>query len=56
MFKFMPLRNRSGQGMVEYILIVIIVVTIVFIAYKAMGGAVKKQFEEAKTNIEQAAD
>ncbi|MDR2426259.1 MAG: class III signal peptide-containing protein [Endomicrobium sp.] len=49
MFRF--LRSRRGQGMVEYILIVAVVVGIVFVAYKAMGGNVKTQFTNASNKI-----
>jgi Flp pilus assembly pilin Flp len=54
MFDFGWLKRNKGQGMVEYILIVAVVVGIVFVAYKTMGGKVKDKFEEAATKIEQA--
>ncbi|MDR1196267.1 MAG: Flp family type IVb pilin [Endomicrobium sp.] len=49
MFRF--LRNRRGQGMVEYILIIAVVVGIIFGVYKTMGGKVKDQFVKATTEI-----
>ena len=51
MFDFSWLRRNKGQGMVEYILIVVVVIGIVFGAYKAMGGKVKEKFTEAKDSI-----
>lgn len=49
MFRF--LRNRKGQGMVEYILIVAVVVGIVFGVYKTMGGKIADQFGKASDKI-----
>jgi Flp pilus assembly pilin Flp len=46
-------RNR-GQGMVEYILIVAVIVGIVFIASKAFGKKIKCQFEKATKTIQSA--
>jgi Flp pilus assembly pilin Flp len=56
MFDFKWLKGHKGQGMVEYILIVVVVVGIVFSAYKLMGGKVKAQFEKAADTIETAGD
>lgn len=52
MFKF--LRNRKGQGMVEYILIIAVVVGIILGAYKLFGTSVKEQFESAKDDVDNA--
>ncbi|MCL2799058.1 MAG: Flp family type IVb pilin [Endomicrobia bacterium] len=54
MLNFGWLKRNKGQGMVEYILIVAVVVGIVFAAYKLMGGSVKEQFGKAQTTIENA--
>lgn len=51
MLNFRWLKNKRGQGMVEYILIVAVVVGIIFGAYKIMGGKVKSQFEGATETI-----
>ena len=50
MFKF--LRNRKGQGMVEYILIVVVVVGLVLVGYRMFGGKVKDAFTEGADRIE----
>jgi Flp pilus assembly pilin Flp len=55
MLNFDWVKRHKGQGMVEYILIVAVVVGIVFIAYKALGKKVKGQFENA-TKVVQKAD
>jgi Flp pilus assembly pilin Flp len=52
MFKLF--RNRRGQGMVEYILIIAFVVGIVLVAYKTMGGKVETQFKNAAEKVEKA--
>ncbi len=52
MFKF--LRNIRGQGMVEYILIIAVVVGIIFTVYKTMGQKVAGQFQKASTAITNA--
>jgi Flp pilus assembly pilin Flp len=48
-------KRHKGQGMVEYILIIAVVVGIVFVAYKALGTSIKKQFTSA-TKVVQKAD
>jgi Flp pilus assembly pilin Flp len=50
MFRF--LRSTRGQGMVEYILIVVVVVGLVLVGYKSFGGKVKTAFEEGGKKIE----
>ncbi|MDR3243346.1 MAG: hypothetical protein LBT79_01215 [Elusimicrobiota bacterium] len=45
------IKCRKGQGMVEYILIVVIVVVLVFIGFKFFGGKVKDQFTNMGTQI-----
>ncbi|MDR2395531.1 MAG: hypothetical protein LBD57_02825 [Endomicrobium sp.] len=47
MLNFNWIRRHKGQGMVEYILIVAVVVGIVFVAYKSLGKKVKSKFESA---------
>ncbi|MDR2860878.1 MAG: Flp family type IVb pilin [Elusimicrobiota bacterium] len=56
MLNFKWLKNHKGQGMVEYILIIAVVVGIVFGVYKVMGGKVKAQFEKAADTVEKAGD
>jgi Flp pilus assembly pilin Flp len=55
MLNFNWIKKHKGQGMVEYILIVAVVVGIVFVAYKSLGKKVKSKFEDA-TKIVQKAD
>jgi Flp pilus assembly pilin Flp len=54
MLNFGWIKTHKGQGMVEYILIVAVVVGIVFIAYKALGKKVKSQFENATKTVQKA--
>lgn len=51
MFDFRWIKRNKGQGMVEYILIVAVVVGIIFAAYKIMGGKVRDQFSKASETI-----
>jgi len=54
MLNFNWLKKHKGQGMVEYILIVAVVVGIVFVAYKALGNTVKSKFESADKTVQSA--
>jgi len=54
MLNFGWIKRHKGQGMVEYILIVAVVVGIVFVAYKLLGGKVKAQFDSATKVVEKA--
>jgi Flp pilus assembly pilin Flp len=54
MLNFGWIKRHKGQGMVEYILIVAVVVGIVFVAYKALGKKVKEQFRKAAQTVEKA--
>ncbi|MCL1972721.1 MAG: hypothetical protein FWG57_07030 [Endomicrobia bacterium] len=54
MFKF--LRNRRGQGMVEYILIVVVVVGVVLGAYKLFGTKIGGTFTKAADRIDSERD
>ncbi|MDR2708501.1 MAG: Flp family type IVb pilin [Elusimicrobiota bacterium] len=56
MLNFKWLKNHKGQGMVEYILIIAVVVGIIFGVYKLMGGKVKEQFQNAADTIETATE
>jgi Flp pilus assembly pilin Flp len=47
-------KRNKGQGMVEYILIVAVVVGIIFVAYKILGEKIKSQFEKATKTIQSA--
>jgi Flp pilus assembly pilin Flp len=51
MFDFRWLKERKGQGMVEYILIVVVVVGIVLVGYKMFGGNLKEAFTEGGKKI-----
>ncbi|MDR2617112.1 MAG: hypothetical protein LBC22_04870 [Endomicrobium sp.] len=54
MLNFNWIKRHKGQGMVEYILIVAVVVGIVFVAYKSLGKKVKSKFESATKVIQKA--
>ncbi|MDR2772454.1 MAG: Flp family type IVb pilin [Elusimicrobiota bacterium] len=56
MFNFKWLKAHKGQGMVEYILIIAVVVGIIFGVYKLMGSKVKDQFQNAADTVENAGD
>ncbi|MDR0819944.1 MAG: hypothetical protein LBN19_00155 [Endomicrobium sp.] len=47
-------KGHKGQGMVEYILIVAVVVGIVFVAYKTLGKKVKEKFGSATEAMQKA--
>lgn len=53
MFKF--LRNRRGQGMVEYILIIVVVVAIILVGYRMFGNKVKGAFQQGGERIDREA-
>ena len=46
------LRKRSGQGLVEYILIVALIAILVIAALKIFGKKVGKSFKESAETIE----
>jgi Flp pilus assembly pilin Flp len=56
MFNLKWLMTHKGQGMVEYILIIAVVVGIIFGVYKLMGSNVKDQFQKAADTIETASE
>ena len=49
MFKI--LKNKKGQGMVEYILIIVLVVIVVIAGLKLFGGNIKKMFDTSNQQI-----
>jgi Flp pilus assembly pilin Flp len=46
------IKRHKGQGMVEYILIVAVVVGIVFVTYKTLGKKVKEKLESAAEKVQ----
>jgi Flp pilus assembly pilin Flp len=56
MFDFRWLKEHKGQGMVEYILIVVVVVGILFAGYSIFGGKVRQAFEHGGDKIESEAN
>lgn len=46
------LKNRKGQGMVEYILIIVLAVVIVIAGIKLFGENTKKMISNANETIE----
>ncbi len=45
------LRNKKGQGMVEYILIIVLVVIVALVAVKLFGGNLNSLFNKANNSI-----
>ncbi|MBR3653925.1 MAG: Flp family type IVb pilin [Elusimicrobia bacterium] len=45
------LRNNKGQGMVEYILIIVLVVIVVIAGVKMFGGKVNNMFQDSTQKI-----
>ena len=45
------LRNNKGQGMVEYILIIVLVVIVVIAGVKMFGGKVNTMFQDSTQKI-----
>ena len=45
------LRNKNGQGMVEYILIIVLVVIVVIAGVNLFGGKVNSLFEDSPNKI-----
>jgi Flp pilus assembly pilin Flp len=52
MFDFGWLKRHKGQGMVEYILIVVVVVGIIFAGYRIFGEKIHNAFTEGGKKIE----
>jgi Flp pilus assembly pilin Flp len=49
------LKNRKGQGMVEYILIIVLAVIVVIAGVKIFGKNVSQMFSDANTTIQSEA-
>ncbi|MCC6932493.1 MAG: hypothetical protein IT292_04470 [Deltaproteobacteria bacterium] len=47
------LKNKKGQGMAEYIIIVMLVAILVLIGVKFFGNSIFQQFNNATSGIEQ---
>lgn len=45
------LKNNKGQGMVEYILIIVLVVIVVIAGVKMFGGKVNAMFQDSTEKI-----
>ena len=50
--RLLNVQNERGQGMAEYIIIVILVAIIVLVAIRVFGESVFNQFEEATTEVD----
>lgn len=46
------LKNKKGQGMVEYILIIVLIVIIALVGVKMFGGQLNTLFKNTSTKIE----
>lgn len=49
------LKNRKGQGMVEYILIIALAVIVVIAGIKLFGGTLQDKFFKAADKVEKEA-
>ena len=49
------LKNKKGQGMVEYILIIVLIVIIALVGVKMFGGQLNTLFENTSKKVEQEA-
>jgi Flp pilus assembly pilin Flp len=45
------LKDKKGQGMVEYILIIVLIVIIALVGVKMFGGKLNSIFEDTSTKI-----
>lgn|GEM_PF-3786694 len=54
MLRFKILGNRKGQGIVEYILIVVLLAMIAFAVVRTLGVNVKDLFNRAGTKVQDA--
>lgn len=46
------LKNKKGQGMVEYILIIVLIVIIALVGVKMFGGQLNTLFEKTSKKVE----
>jgi len=44
-------RGQEGQGMVEYVLIVVLVVVVALVAFRMFGSTVKEKMETATGEV-----
>lgn len=47
-------KDESGQGMVEYALIIALIAIVVIVALTALSGGIKGVFEKSKDQLETA--
>ena len=52
MLKFKSLKSKSGQGLVEYILIIALIAIVAIVAVRMFGSKVKKGYEDTGNTIE----
>lgn len=50
------LKNKKGQGMVEYILIIVLIVIIALVGVKTFGGKLNTIFQDTSKKIGTEAD
>lgn len=48
---FAPLKNRKGQGLVEYALILVLIVAVVIAAMKILGGGTDNAFSKVVSTL-----
>ena len=48
------LKDESGQGMVEYALIIALIAVAVIVAVLALGGAIKGKFNDTSDELQKA--
>lgn len=44
-------KNESGQGMVEYILIILLIAFVAYVGFNALGGELNSKTDEMATEI-----
>lgn len=48
-------KNEKGQGMVEYILIVLLIALVAYFGFQTLGGTINNEVDDASTSLENAA-
>lgn len=46
------LKEESGQGMVEYVILITLIVIAVIVILKTLGGTIKAKFQDINNNLQ----
>jgi Flp pilus assembly pilin Flp len=49
--RFELIRNRTGQGLTEYLILLLLVAVVSITAVKSLGGVVKRKFQEVQNHV-----